>query len=417
MVERGNDIHRRISSRITNLDADMLRWTEVLCNSAGSSVPPQSLRETINPYHSESDGEDEDEQGGTPGEYIQDPTTGGRIYLQDATTVIYRYASRMQSKGTTNRRLFEFQDIHKEFGIPRAHICSIDLPGTPINKIAGDTLPSKAEARRSACFRACEKLYNLGSLDCQLVPLPCNLRAQHEYERNKNSEKDSFPEIKQSGTRSYLRKLPNFWKNIPTTIPSVLYPTIVYTAAPSEGSHSFGPIVILTREPLPSLHSFRIFFSGIPIHIHFQKALPIQVDETRIKDIHAYTVRICRTIMNKALVCSLEETAYFFLPLPIDWCLPLDNDMGIPDIVETIPWDLVSLAGQHWAVPIKRTSAEDLVNDLQDAVVQDRFIEFTRRYKVAKLRRDLTPLSKPTDSPVSPPHHFRHYTDLPAHLA
>lgn len=400
MVERGNDIHRRILSRITNLDAEMLRWTEVLCNSPGSSAPPQSLRETINPYHSESDGEDEGEQGGTSGEYIQDPTMGGRIYLQDATTVIYRYASRMQSKSTTNRRLFEFEDIHKEFGIPRAHICSIDLPGTPINGVSGDALPSKAEARRSACFKACEKLYKLGLLDCQLVPLPYNLRAQHEYERNKNLEKDCFPEIKQSGTRSYRRKLPTFWKNTLSTIPSVLYPTIVYTASPSEGSNSFGPIVILTREPLPSLHPFRLFFSGIPIHIHFQKALPIQFDEARIKDVHAYTVRICRTIMNKALVCYLEEAAYFFLPLPTDWRPPLENNMGIPDIVETIPWDLVSLAGQHWAVPIKRTSADDLVTDLQDAIVQDRFIEFTRRYKVAKLRTDLTPLSKPTDSPV-----------------
>lgn len=103
--------------------------------------------------------------------------------------------------------------------------------------------------------------------------------------------------------------------------------------------------------------------------------------------------------MNKALVCYLEEAAYFFLPLPADWRPPLENDKGIPDIAATIPWDLVSLAGQHWAVPIKRTSAEDLVTDLEDAIVQDRFIEFTRRYKVAKLRRDLTPLSKPIDSP------------------
>jgi endoribonuclease Dicer len=249
------------------------------------------------------------------------------------------------------------------------------------------------------------------------VPLPCNLRAQHEYEQNKNLEKDSITEIKPSGTRSYRRKLPNFWKNIPTTTPSVLYPTIVYTAAPSEGSDSFGPIVILTREPLPNLHSFRTFFSGIPIPIHFQKALPIQVDEMRIKDVHAYTLRICRTIMNKALVCSLEETAYFFLPLPIDWCLPPGSNMGIPDIVEIIPWDLVSLAGHHWAVPIKCTSAEDLVTDLQDAIVQDRFIEFTRRYKVANLRRDLTPLSKPTDSPVRPPIIFNFYTNLPVHSA
>jgi len=45
MVERGNDVHRRILSRITNLDTAMLDWTETLCNYPESAIPPDSLRE------------------------------------------------------------------------------------------------------------------------------------------------------------------------------------------------------------------------------------------------------------------------------------------------------------------------------------------------------------------------------------
>ncbi|KDR83836.1 hypothetical protein GALMADRAFT_150895 [Galerina marginata CBS 339.88] len=398
MVERGNDIHRRILSRITNIDADMLRWTETLCNSAESSIPPESLRETVNPYHSDSEEEDEKE---TTQKFIKDPTTSGRIYLEDATTVIYRYTASIRAKVhniPANQGIFTFKDIHKEFGIPRAHTCTINVPGTPIDKVTGDPSPSKAQARRSACFKACEKLYNSGLLDCQLVPLPYSLRAQYDFESRKAFEKDVIPDIKATGTKSYSRKPPTFWANASRGIPTVLYPTVVYIPGTDEGSEAFGPIAILTREPLPDLNPFRLFFSGIAIPIRFQKASTMQFDEERLKEIHAFTVRICRAVMNKALVCSLEDMVYFFLPLPATWRPAFNSDLDVPDITDAVPWPLVSLAARHWAVPIKHGTSEELEADLHDAILQDRWIEFTRRYKVVKIRKDLTPLSKPADS-------------------
>ncbi|KAF8192504.1 hypothetical protein BJ912DRAFT_263253 [Pholiota molesta] len=144
---------------------------------------------------------------------------------------------------------------------------------------------------------------------------------------------------------------------------------------------------------------FRLFFSGVAIHIRFQKAAPLHVDEARMKEIHAFTTRVYRGTFNKALVCDIEDMAYFFLPMPSKWRPPTDVGLGAPDIVQVIPWDLVSLAAQHWAVPIKRGSPEEIETDLEDAIVQDRWIEFTRRYRVVTVRRDLTPLSKPADSP------------------
>lgn len=403
MVERGNDVHRRILSRITNIDADMLRWTETLCNSPESSIPPTSLRETINPYHSDSDDEDDEEMNQ---KFLKDPTTNGRIYLEDATTVIYRYTAAIRSKVQgilPNQGIFIFKDIHKEFRIPRAHICTINCPGTPIDKVTGDPSPSKAQARRSACFNACEELYNFGLLDCRLFPLPYNLRAQYDYESRKAFEKDVVvPDVKTAGTRSYARKSPTFWSNASQGIPSILYPTIVYILGADGSSESFGPVAILTKQPLPDLNPFRIFSSGIAVPIRFQRARPIQFDEMRLKDTHAFTVRVCRAVMNKALICSLEEMVYFFLPLPLDWHPSGDNGLDIPDITDVVPWALVSLAGQHWAGPINHDTPEEVESHLRDAIVQDRWIEFTRRYKVVKVRKDLTPLSKPSDSAVSP---------------
>ncbi|KAF8913820.1 hypothetical protein CPB84DRAFT_1832684 [Gymnopilus junonius] len=385
MVERGNDVHRRILSRITNIDADMLRWTETLCNSPESSIPPTSLRETINPYHSDSDDEDEEVNQ----KFLKDPTTNGRIYLEDATTVIYRYTAALRSKvqgPPPNQGIFIFKDIHKEFRIPRAHICTINCPGTPIDKVTGDPSSSKAQARRSACFNACEKLYNSGLLDCGLFPLPYNLRAQYDYESRKAFEKDVVPEVKTAGTRSYARKSPTFWSNASQGSSSVLYPTIIYISAADDASELFGPVVILTKQPLPDLNPFHLFSSGITVPIRFQRARPMQFNETRLKDAHSFTVRVSR------------RHDLLLPPLPLDWRPAGDSELDIPDITDIVPWELVSLAGQHWAGPIKHETSEEVEAHLHDAIIQDRWIEFTRRYKVVKVRKDLTPLSKPSDS-------------------
>ena len=400
MVERGNDVHRRILSRITNLDSAMLDWTETLCNLPEGAVPPDSLRETINPYHSDSDDEDGD---GVSAEHIKDPTTGGRIYLQDATTTLYRYAASARSKGlhiSRNQQLFEFQDIRNGFELPRAHVCTIVLPGTPIDKVSGAPASSKAQARRFACFKACKFLFQSGLLDFRLVPLPAALRTQKDNNLRKLLEKDLSIDLKASGTRLYGQKRPDFWANASKGDPTILYPTVIFIKD-AEDSPEYSPIVILTRQPLPDLQCFRLFSSGVGVPVQFYKAAPLRVDEVQSKDIHMYTVRICRAIMNKPMSCSLEKMLYFFLPLSSDWRPPDHLGFDIPDISDSVPWNLVSLAADHWAVPINKNSPGQLELDMKDAIVQDRWIEFTRRYKVVKVRHDLTPLSKPADSPVS----------------
>jgi endoribonuclease Dicer len=68
------------------------------------------------------------------------------------------------------------------------------------------------------------------------------------------------------------------------------------------------------------------------------------------------------------------------------------------EVVNDIPWDLVKLAADNW---VTKLQMENLEASIEDAIVQDRWIEYTRRYYALKLRGDLTPLSKPVDSPVS----------------
>ena len=86
---------------------------------------------------------------------------------------------------------------------------------------------------------------------------------------------------------------------------------------------------------------------------------------------------------------------YMFAPLSSSWT----NDGSLGRTLDHVPWDSVSQAGKEWAVPF---SAEDYSSEkgIGDMVVQDRMVEFTRRYYALHLRRDLTLLSHPEDSLV-----------------
>lgn len=98
---------------------------------------------------------------------------------------------------------------------------------------------------------------------------------------------------------------------------------------------------------------------------------------------------------------------YFLAPLLIDWSIPFDSDDGddgwrqsFPTVAESIDWEQVRLAGERATVALNSQDLETLIEDTRDAIVQDRWAEFTRKYYCVKMRPDLTPLSKPEDSPV-----------------
>jgi endoribonuclease Dicer len=390
MAERGNDTHRRIISQATHLDSNMLRWTESICNTPHSSVPPYPLWDSVDPYRSDDEDDDVSKH-----DFLRNPTTSCRIYLEDATTVVYRFASslpRGAEDGPTEAALFEFEDEQKEFDMPRTYICTVLLPGTPVHRTSGPPSISRAIARRAACYRVCEELVKIGLIDCHLFPLSSNVEVKGDDVTDPPSDK--------GGARSYLRKQPDFWINTGSACNGLLYPMIISSDHTEEGVQRHAPLLILTRQPLPDLASFKLFFAGVPAAVTFKRGAPYQPDHARLHDLHLYTVRLCRTISNKPYVCSMADMVYFFAPLTLKWSTLKESEAVLPNVVEHIPWDLVSLAGDNFVVPLRSSTLADLEQDIKDAVIQDRWVEFTRRYNADRMRPDLTPLSKPLDSPV-----------------
>lgn len=409
MAERGNDVHRRILSEIAMLDISMQQWIESISKGPESSIPPSTLKETSDPYRSDSDDDDEED-------FVQDPTASSRIYIHDATTVLYRFLAHSlpADRDILKQPLFKFQQL-RGHGSRNMHICTVLMPSDfPIPSISGPPYPTQSAARRAACLRTCEELFNRGFLDYSFFPRPpsATVRPQRtsyvstsmmEDVTDDDDENPLLHRKKSSGTRSYFRRKPDFWSNTSGIFNGRLYPTVINVDFQGKSTEQYGSLLFLTRLPLPRFDPFKLFHNGVPFKIRMVRAAPFEVDQNQLQLLHKYTLRLCRTISNKPFVASLEETLYFLAPLASTWneSASESKDMwDLPDVGTHIPWDSVVAATKNWAVALRRESSESLISDIQDAVIQDRWVEFTRRYYATRLRPDLNPMSKPDDSCV-----------------
>jgi endoribonuclease Dicer len=333
---------------------------------------------------------------------------------------VYRLAA---SLDTTNDEqfdlpLFEYE-ISREAVASPTYVCTVNFPlGPPVSKVRGPACASVPLARRAACYLACVELFNRNALDYRLFPLPASVTTRRDMismppglmelnleADNSNNLAPHGPnsEIKSFGTHCYPRKKPDFWNWPETATFGCLYPTVIFTSYTDDPSRPYAPLLILTRHSLPPLPSFRLFFSNVPGVVHFMQGASFEVERDRLEDLHRYTIRICRAIANKPFACPLEKTRYFFAPLAPTWKPPADISAKTwkhPIIVKHIPWDQVTLAANSWVVPLTSRNLRSLAKDVEDSVIQDRWVEFTRRYDVVRVRPDLTPMSKPMDSPV-----------------
>ena len=406
MMQRGCDSHRRRLLQITRSDDATRTWVDRVTESPEIPLPPVTISDNHDPYLSDSEDEDD------PETYIKDPTTGGRIRVQDATGVVLRFSANFSvTEGVAGHSspLLQFEALPSPRKPQTQFICTVTLPPGPrVPPVSGPPSTSRAHARRMACHQMCNELFKQGLLDPQLFPRPSLKILGHrripDVSRTLDVSEDlvaTIPQLtpanKQTGVHGYPRKKPGFWENTLTLKSDSLYPTIISV----QGQESYGPLVLLTRAPLPRLSSLKLFDSGLQITVDLIRGARFDVDSERLHDLYRYTIRVHRSIVNKPLICQLDQMAYFLAPLKASWSRfnrPQADRWHIDEVVNDIPWNLVKLAADNWVTELQMDNLEAA---LEGAIIQDRWIEYTRRYYALGLRRDLTPLSKPVDSPVS----------------
>ncbi|GBE79140.1 hypothetical protein SCP_0203370 [Sparassis crispa] len=391
MVEKDNSNDRRILLAIATVDDKMRRWVEKVASSPCSAIPPRTLHEALDPYLSDSDDEADE------ADCIHDPTTGGVLLPRDATSVIYRFlaASDVRMDDALDGPLFEFQE--HQSGIHTNFTCSVHLPRRlSVSAVSGSACRSKAEARRAACFEACRQLINASVLDYRFFPQQhCWMTTTGMAELG--GKNVSNPSLTTSGTHSYPRRRSAFWSNTLSLARDCLYPTIVLPGSLQE--QHYAPVLILTRSSLPNLPDFSVFTSGFKATVKLLRGAPLYVDHSQLHLLHAYTLRLCRAVSNKPFNPPIESLLYFFAPLSCAW--ENTGDTQYPSVGEYIPWELVKLAAKNFMVPVisDEHAIANIDDRVEDAVIQDRWIEFTNRFFVSRVRHDLSPMSKVDDNP------------------
>lgn len=210
--------------------------------------------------------------------------------------------------------------------------------------------------------------------------------------------------VASSSVFRYPRKRPDFWTDI-APLPSRagrLYATIL-SIRDLNGTHH-APILVLTREPLPDLPDFSVFSSGLSTTVNLKRASPIDYNEEQLSALYGYTTRVFRVITNKPFTCPVDNLPYLLAPLDNSFGLYAAQHGSLTELQvdEHIPWEAIQLAADEFIVPLVSDGNLSKNDFAADAVVQDRKVEFTNRYYITKVRRDLTPLSKADDSPVCP---------------
>ena len=342
--------------------------------------------------HHQYDPSLQDGQEGADNEdpFIQDPTTGRKLFRKDCKPALALFLQAYHNKES-------FQpNISTSEITPKRYVCRIELPSTlALGDISSSLCSTIVQAECEACFKACQNLYEQSLLDYQYFP--------SRGERTPDSltqPVESSGAIATTGMRRYKKATPLFWTIAPPKKTNRLYPLLVTIRGLLAE-----PILLLTRLPLPELPHFSVFASASreQYTVNCLRCKPTDVYDEQLDLLHRYSSRLVRAITNRDITLTQEDFLFLFSPL--------QNLRGVetwskdkwyrPDIDGFIAWDAIKLAADRIFVPLVQEGSPVDWDSLHDVIIQDRWVEFTNRHELIQVRHDLTPNSKNPDSQVS----------------
>ncbi|KZO93295.1 ribonuclease III [Calocera viscosa TUFC12733] len=347
--------------------------------------------------------------------YIEVPETSTRIYEEDAPQVLMRYVSIKEKAPVTLNVEYRAVDETQRF-----YECTIHFPpSAELDDVKSEHYPSKAAARRRAAYLGCEELNRRGLLADLVAHADRKLRTLTKVvkpsifddELGVALEKKLAKERgkRERGSKIYPRKKLDLWRDSLLVPRDTLYPAIIYLdTGDMTLPDAYRTLCILTRLPLPRVPPFELFFPELnkapdqevaaTVMVKLLPCAPFHVPAERASDLHRYTIRLVRSSTSKQFFCLSDRMVYYFLPMKAGWTsLTSLLDGSLPIVIDDlVDWlDVETAAAQAAWSPLDRQHLEEEIND---TVIQDREMEFTRKFQPLRVRYDLNPLSKPEDS-------------------
>ncbi|KAH9891488.1 hypothetical protein F4778DRAFT_337172 [Xylariomycetidae sp. FL2044] len=306
------------------------------------------------------------------------PGTGAKLTYRMSLVVLANFVSSLpHPAGVEYNVEYMIRKIGQEYQ------CEVTLPeSSPVISAMGKRKTSKQVAKCSAAFALCDKLWKSGYLDDYLQStfkkvLPAMRNACLALSSKKRSE---YP----------MRIKPQIWSTRGT--PDLLFVTIFKLSSPEALGRYSKPLAILTREALPHLPKFPLYFGNHRtselVCVPLKRAIEVNLDD--IETLNRFTLRIFKDIFSKEYKPDYEAMPYFLAPIVYEHSF--DYGQAISDTRTVIDWDCLSWLNLS-------PSKLDWENQADEFFV-DKFVtdphDGSRKFYITHRRKDL----KPTDPQV-----------------
>ncbi|KAF9583828.1 Dicer-like protein 1, partial [Lunasporangiospora selenospora] len=240
------------------------------------------------------------------------PATGALLTPESAVSLLNNYCNTLTKD--------EFSSVRPIFTVVEsgasAFVCDLVLPSTaPLRLVQSDWASTKRMAKKSAAFKACEKLHALGALNDNLLPT-----IAEDFKKFK--EEEQSPEFVETRTAAYPVNRPAFW-NLEDRRPGTvdLYGCVVILTPENttelDDKHLYRPMVLLTWRPIPcEVPPTLLFVSGARYKGHLKSIpRPMQADPSQQDRLHKFTQFMFGKTSRRELRCPIEDIPFLIAPL------------------------------------------------------------------------------------------------------
>ncbi|KAI1304584.1 Dicer-like protein 1 [Mortierella claussenii] len=287
----------------------------------------------------------------TPPQMYEIESTGALLTLDSAVALVHTYCNTLAGD--------EFCSLRPDFNImpngTSGFICNLTLPpNAPLRTVQSDRASTKNMAKKSAAFKACQKLHVMGALNDNLWPIMTDILNDEDMEEFRavdNREK----------TKSYPVASPAFWrlKPIRTEASTLLYGCVIELDDRDldrlGGKDRYRTQCLLTYHPIPcSITPFNLYVEGAARLVKMRTvSSPVYVDNTQLESLRQFTLTLFRRMCHKTFECPQEEMPYFVAPLIRDY------SESIVDFGRNISWEDVAFGKSIEYYPLQEGGVDD----------------------------------------------------------
>ncbi|KAK0637326.1 hypothetical protein B0T17DRAFT_521368 [Bombardia bombarda] len=368
MIERGNGLHRRKVAQNKVAEDALRKFCEAM---------PEDRKLTGNNYNMDYFLRKERNQ-----KQYTVPETGAKLNYKQSLICLANFVASLPRPPEV-----ALQAEYIMEAVPGGYQCEVLLPSvSPVRSTMGIVYGSKAVAKCSAAFEMCLLLVKGKWLDQHLEPaftkqLPAMRNARLAISSKKKGD-------------YVMRTKPEVWARVGGGFAELFVMAVTLTGPGMLGRRS-RPLLLLTRERLPRLAKFKLFFGAERSSRVSCVPVPgvIRVggeDEKGFVDgLTTFTLRVFSDVFSKEYDATAAELPYFFAPT----CKGHEFDfsaLGVEDVSSLVDYaTLESIRANE--------SSEYRFEEEPEEFFQDKFVtdpwDGARKFFIHRRRHDL----KPTD--------------------